>query len=73
MDDLLLRHLLGQLSRTYSLSDEALFHHEVIFFLSLMLLILVHLGYRLADAFELPDVPLARPETKPEGRAWWRR
>ena len=43
----------------YVFSDETLFRHAVIFLLSLILLILVHVGYRLVGAFSvsLPKKP----------------
>jgi hypothetical protein len=43
-------------------SDESLFHIAVIFLLSLILLILVHLGHRLAKAFDVGPARNTAPE-----------
>ena len=59
----MIRHVVDRLfSRSYAIVYDELFRSAVIFFLSLILLVLVHLGHRLAGAFELrmprkPAVP----------------
>ena len=47
---------------SYSVESDQLFRETVVFFLSLILLILVHLGHRLAGAFDtrLPKRPAAQ-------------
>jgi len=57
------------LGRSYSIVYDEFFRHAVIFFLSLILLILVHLGHRLAGAFDLslpkkPEAPEAARKTE---------
>ena len=56
-------HVVDRLSfGSYSVVSDELFRSTVIFFLSLILLVLVHLGHRLAGAFDIsltkkPEVP----------------
>ena len=62
-----LRHVVDRLfSRSYSIVYDEFFRSTVIFFLSLILLVLVHLGHRLAGAFEisLPKKPEGPRTTK---------
>ena len=51
-------------SFTYSVDE--LYRGAIILFLSLILLILVHLGHRLAGAFSLGSPKKAEPETPPD-------
>jgi hypothetical protein len=46
-------YVVQRLSGSYTTNYEELFPCAVIFFLSLILLILVHLGFRLAGAFDV--------------------
>ena len=46
-------YVVQRLSGSYTTNYDELFRCAVIFFLSLILLILVHLGYRLAGAFDV--------------------
>ena len=63
-------HVVDRLfARSYSVNYDELFRSAVIFLLSLILLILVHLGHRLAGAFSvsLPKKPEASDSArKPE-------
>ena len=54
-------YVVQRLSGSYSTNYDELFRYAVIFFLSLILLILVHLGHRLPGAFDvgLPKKPEA--------------
>ena len=55
-----------RLTGSYTTDAEQLFRDAVIFLLSLILLILVHLGYRLAGAFHIgvPKKPAAEDVAK---------
>ncbi len=57
------------LGRSYSVVHDEFFRYTVIFFLSLILLILVHLAHRLAGAFDLslPKKPEASESAKDPG------
>ena len=58
-----MKHVVDRLfSSSYSIVYDELFRSAVIFFLSLILLVLVHIGHRLAGAFDMsmpkkPAVP----------------
>lgn len=53
------KHAIERVSGSYSVNYGELFRFPTIFLLSLILLVLVHIGYRLAGAFHLP--PTKRP------------
>lgn len=58
-----IEYVVQRLSGSYNSDYDALFRFTVIFLLSLILLILVHLGHRLAGAF---DVGLPKKPETPE-------
>ena len=66
-------HLIDRLGGgSYSYDPEMLFRGVVVFFLSLIVLILVHLAHRLARVFELPakTVSPERPASDVAGTPW---
>ena len=66
-------HLIDRLSgRSYTYEPETLFRGVVVLFLSLIVIILVHLAHRLARVFELPakSVSPERPASDVAGTPW---